>query len=186
MGAGGGGRRGGEPSSPLGESKGRLSQLGPGPRPPGGEEGRTSAFAGLSLSASQSSRVPQGGEPRAQCLGTQHVLSKQGVWLFSDMDQYGFPSPEDPLFPLLQSFQISNRHTLFKLVLPYFLTPPSYGWALRCRQRTELSLEAKQQANLVLMANIYWILTLGQAEGECITRMWLILMTDEKVEAQER
>ncbi|EPQ09181.1 hypothetical protein D623_10028867 [Myotis brandtii] len=74
----------------------------------------------------------------------------------------GFPSPEDPVFPLLQSFQISNRNTLFKLVLPYFLMP-RMGGHFGGGQRTELSLEAKQQANLVLMANIYWIFTkLGQ------------------------
>lgn len=38
----------------------------------------------------------------------------------------------------------------------------------------------------MLIANIYWILTVGQAKGERITWMWLILLTDEKVEAQER
>lgn len=89
------------------------------------------------------------------------------------------------MFPLLQSFQISNRNTLFKLVLPYFLIP-RMGGHFGGGQRTELPLEAKQQANLVLMANVYWILTVGQAEGECVTQMWLTLMTDEKVEAQER
>lgn len=40
--------------------------------------------------------------------------------------------------------------------------------------------------NLVVMGNIYWMLTVGQAEGEYIPCMWLILTTDEKAEAQER
>ena len=35
------------------------------------------------------------------------------------------------------------------------------------------------------MASVYWMLVVGQARGECFTRMQLILTTDEKAEAQE-
>lgn len=88
------------------------------------------------------------------------------------------------MFPLLQSFQISNRNTVqFSATI---FSDASYGWALCWGREQNFPWKLNGSPDLVLVANIYWILPVGQAKGECITRMWLILMTDEKVEAQER
>lgn len=170
----GAGVEGGEsrsPSSSFGESRDCVSHLGKDSAlwvatedlsPPGGLLLlHPFPFCLLVLQGS-----PREGSPEpAQCLAHSMCSINRECGCYSLWTNTGFPSPEGPGFPLLQSFLVISRKIPFTLVLPYFLMPPMAGHFSGGREQN-FPGKLNSNPNIVVMANIYFFyISCGLGKG---------------------